>query len=186
MTNTGQIHSSNMYYSSTQASTCPRFLVGVFVHSTNTCPHVLQRVFAQGTNTCPMFWGGYSSKGRILAPCVGEGIGEGIRPWDEYLPHFLERVFVHGRILASCCGDGIRPRTDTCLMIWRWYSSTDEYLPLVVERVFVRSRRIVWSTPCEYCSCGDVKMIPGIIYTSTAAILVGYRESTRSVVSSAA
>ena len=30
--------------------------------------------------------------GRILAPCAGEGI----RPWDECLPHVLERVFVHG------------------------------------------------------------------------------------------
>ena len=72
--------------------------------------------------------------GRIFAPCAGEGI----RPWGEYLPHVLERVFVQGtntcpmfwggyssmgRILAPCFGEGIRP--------------PDGYLPHVLERVFV-------------------------------------------------
>ena len=104
-----------------RASTCPRFLVGVLVHT-------------RRTNTCPMCCRGYSSIGWILALCFGEGI----RPRDEYLPHFLERVFVHGtytcpmfwrgylsngRILASWFGDGIRPRTNTFLLLWRGYSS---------------------------------------------------------------
>ena len=116
-------------------------------------------VFVHSTNACPMCCRGYSSIGRILAPYFGEGI----RPWDEYLPHVLGRCW--RGYSSPCFGEGICPwdeylplvlervfvqRTNTCLMIWRWYSSTDECLPPVVERVFVSRRRIVWTTRCEY------------------------------------
>ena len=144
-----------------RASTSPRFLVGVFVHSTNTCPmrcrgyspkgrilspcfgegirpgdeyfpNVLGRVFVQGTNTCPLCWRGYSSMGRILAPCFREGV----RPTDEYLPHDLEMVFVHGRILASCCGEtSIRQKpTNNLIYAFRilfFFFISLHYLPLL-------------------------------------------------------
>ena len=38
---------------------------------------------------------------------------------DEYLPHVLERVFVHGRILASCFKEGIRPSTNRRIFVER-------------------------------------------------------------------
>ena len=100
-------------------------------------PHVLERVFVHGANTCPMCWRGYSSNGRILAPCFGEGIP----PWDEYLPLVLERVFVH--------------RTDTCPMFWRGYSSMGRILASQTEHeaneyeylfVFVSMRGVQSST----------------------------------------
>ena len=114
------------------------------------------------TTACPMCCRGYSSIGRMLALRFVEGF----RPWDEYVPHVLERVFVQ--------------RTNTCLNIWRWYSSmgrmlapcfvdgirpTDEYLKHDLEMVVVHGRMLAsccgqgirqspannWFTPCEYC-----------------------------------
>ena len=97
-------------------NTCPMFLQGINLW-TSTCPvfwkghssvdeclpHVLERVFVHGTNTCSMCWRGYSSMGRMLAPCVGEGI----RPWDEYLPRERTRsrrirIPIRIRIRAGC------------------------------------------------------------------------------------
>ena len=72
-------------------------------------------------------------RGRILARCAGEGI----RPWDEYLPHVLKRPHVLGRLFVH--------GTNTCPMFQRRIRAhdylphvfRDEYLPHVSEKVFV-------------------------------------------------
>ena len=77
--------------------------------------------------------------GRILAPCFREGIC----PTDEYLPHDLEMIF-------------IRPRTNTCFLLWRGYSSEAETNSLVY------ALRILWGR------------INDFMYTNTAAL--GHRD----------
>ena len=75
--------------------------------------------------------------GRILAPCVEEGI----RPTNEYLPHFLERVFLRG--------------TNSCPMFWRGYSSNERILAHDLEMVFVHGR-----IPASCCGETSIRQKP--------------------------
>ena len=72
--------------------------------------------------------------GRILAPCFCRGIRRwtstypvfrrGYSSVDEYLPHVLERVFVHRTITCPMRWRGYLSKgRNTCPMFWKGYSS---------------------------------------------------------------